>query len=201
MNLIFANCNKLKPLPDSSKWNRRNVIKKNVMTIIYDIDNNKKKGIRIFGEKFVKNNKEKGLLLIKDKLYKLQDFYANIETEQKLTILLIEKELITDMSFMFSNCNSLLSLPDISKWNTINVTNMNSMFSDCNSLSTMPDISKWNTDNVTNISSMFSNCNILSPFPDISKWNTYNIIDMSFFFLIVYYYHLYLIYQNGIQIM
>ena len=32
------------------------------------------------------------------------------------------------MSFMFYECSSLSSLPDISKWDTKNVTNMCSMF-------------------------------------------------------------------------
>ena len=49
---------------------------------------------------------------------------------------------------MFSECNSLSSLPDISTWNTSNVIHMNWMFSGCNSLSSLPDISKWNTSNV-----------------------------------------------------
>ena len=62
---------------------------------------------------------------------------------------------------MFSDekFESLLSVPDIPKWNTINVNNMSSMFSNCSSLSSFPDISKWNTNNVTNTSFMFYNCN------------------------------------------
>ena len=36
------------------------------------------------------------------------------------------------MSSMFNFCNSLKSLPDISKWDTKNVTNMSGMFSGCN---------------------------------------------------------------------
>ena len=36
----------------------------------------------------------------------------------------------TNMIHMFSECSSLLSLPDISKWNTNNVTNMSRMLSD-----------------------------------------------------------------------
>ena len=54
------------------------------------------------------------------------------------------------------NSVSLLSLPDISKWNTSNVNEMNSMFSKCNSLISLPDISKWNTSNVTDMSDMFN---------------------------------------------
>ena len=34
---------------------------------------------------------------------------------------------------MFADCNSLSSLPDISKWDTNNVTDMNNMFAGCNS--------------------------------------------------------------------
>ena len=52
---------------------------------------------------------------------------------------------------MFNNCSSLLSLPDISKWNTNNVTDMSFMFVNCSSLSSLPDISKWNTNNVTDV--------------------------------------------------
>ena len=49
------------------------------------------------------------------------------------------------MSWLFLNCESLSSLPDISKWNTSNVNNMSDMFGNYNNLSSLPDISKWNT--------------------------------------------------------
>ena len=52
------------------------------------------------------------------------------------------------MSNIFCGCKSLLSLPDISKWNTNNVNDMMGMFNFCSSLSSLPDISKWNTNNV-----------------------------------------------------
>ena len=39
---------------------------------------------------------------------------------------------VTDISCMFHGCSSLLSLPDISKWNTNNVTKMFGMFDNCN---------------------------------------------------------------------
>ena len=42
------------------------------------------------------------------------------------------------MNGMFSGCKSLSSLPDISKWNTHNVTNMSNMFSHCNSSLIIP---------------------------------------------------------------
>ena len=46
------------------------------------------------------------------------------------------------MEYMFNECDSLISLPDISKWNTSNISNMEFMFYSCNSLISLPDISK-----------------------------------------------------------
>ena len=100
------------------------------------------------------------------------DIYSNfseITTKTKMeekynnsTINYIRDEIIIyqhnyyyDMSYMFYYCISLLSLPDISKWNTNHVKNMNHMFYHCISISSLPDISKWNTNNVKDMSYMF----------------------------------------------
>ncbi len=89
---------------------------------------------------------------------------------------------INNMAYMFYGCSSLISLPDISKWNTKNVTDMGYMFYECSSLKSLPDISKWKTNNVVNISNMFRGCTSLLKMPDISKWDTSNVIDMSYLF-------------------
>ena len=44
---------------------------------------------------------------------------------------------------MFNGCKSLISLPNILKWNTSNVNYMNCIFNKCKSLKSLPDISKW----------------------------------------------------------
>ena len=44
------------------------------------------------------------------------------------------------MHEMFYKCTSLVSLPNISKWNTDKVENMNDMFYKCDKLSNIP---KW----------------------------------------------------------
>ena len=62
------------------------------------------------------------------------------------------------MSYVFSGCNSLISLPDISKWDTSNVTDMRWMFNECNSLISLPDISKWHTFNIKSINEILSGC-------------------------------------------
>ena len=43
---------------------------------------------------------------------------------------------------MFYNCSSLISLPDISVWNTKVVANPEEIFHNCTSLVSLPDISK-----------------------------------------------------------
>ena len=82
------------------------------------------------------------------------------------------------MHRLFSTCASLISLPDISKWDTTNVEEMDSMFEKCSSLISLPDLSKWNISNVRNISGMFFCCSSLLSLPDISKWNIQNITDL-----------------------
>ena len=56
---------------------------------------------------------------------------------------------------MFCKCFSLISLPDISKWDTSKVTNLYAFLSRCFSLISLPDISKWNTQNVIDMNSIF----------------------------------------------
>ena len=46
---------------------------------------------------------------------------------------------------IFSGCFSLISIPNISKWDISNVTNMLGLFEVCIKLISLPDISKWNT--------------------------------------------------------
>ena len=89
---------------------------------------------------------------------------------------------ILNMSYMFSGCKSLISLPDISKWNTTYTTKMSNLFSQCNSLLSLPDISKWDTSNVKDMSHMFRGCINLITIPDISKWNTSNVINLNHLF-------------------
>ena len=58
------------------------------------------------------------------------------------------------------------------------------------------DLSKWNTNNVTDMSFLFNGCKSLSSLPDISKWNKIMSLIWDFYFLGVYLYHLYLIFQK-----
>ena len=104
---------------------------------------------------------------------------VHLNGERNGKIKLKEVKIINDMSYIFCECNQLISLPDISKWNSNNVTNMSYMFYKCKSLITLPDISKWNINNVTNMSYMFYGCNSLESFPDISNCKINNVADVN----------------------
>ena len=154
--------------------------KLNQITIIYRFyfsDNY----IKLFGQFFVKNNIDNCYLLIDGQQRKLCE---KLELSQKqkekwiLEIKLIETKKITDISSMFSQCESLYSLPDISQWDTKNVTNMRHMFY-CTSIFSLPDISQWDTKNVTDMKNMFYGCTSLFSLPDIGKWDTKNVTNMS----------------------
>ena len=127
------------------------------MTIIYK----NKNSITIFGKDFVNNNKNNCYLIINGKqieLCKKLDMNENKIENNQLKIILIETKHITNMSYMFYECKSLVSLTDISKWNTANVVNMSFMFYNCINLKSLPDISNWNTDNITDMSYLFYGC-------------------------------------------
>ena len=119
------------------------------MTIIYKIPKDSKR-IKLFGREFIENNINNCKIIIE------QEFKEYIDiNDEKLEIKIKEIKTITNMSYMFDGCNSLLSLLDNSRWDTKNVSDMSYMFKVCSSLSSLTDISKFDTQNVTNMSGMF----------------------------------------------
>ena len=203
-----------------------NKYEKNEITIIYDYNKSKDINIedkerikkelgetisreKLFGERFVKNNKNKCKMIINGKKEEISSYLMNYHVylnKGKLEIKLIDIKNISDISYMFSGCLSLISLPDISKMKFNNITNIRGIFFYCSSLSyiddigeweikniqdicgifqycsslrSLPDISKWTTTNVTNMDCIFQECSSLSKLPDISKWNTENITNMN----------------------
>ena len=151
----------------------------------YKIDNGLKK-IKIFGEAFCKKYKNENIckIIYENKKYDLSEYFKTKKSKKTniLEIKLTGINNIIDANNMFHYCSNLISLPDISKWDTKNITSMRGMFQNCSNLISLPDISKWNTKNVTNMGYMFYDCSSLKSLPDISKWNTNNVINLSYMF-------------------
>ena len=133
------------------------------------------------------------------------NYYHTFKKKGKYTIEYSFKNNITKMSYLFSECTSLISV-DFTHFNSQNVTNMGALFFKCASLSEINftnfntqnvvdmtcmfsycsslkgvNISNFNTENVTNMTCMFSYCSSLKEI-DLSKLNTQNVTNMSYMF-------------------
>ena len=106
-----------------------------IKIIYFNSQGNEK--LRIFGRKFVNNNQKICKIVSNNQEYELAE-----EFKIKNRIKLIGFNNVINMSYIFENCSSLISLPDIYKWNTNNVTNMSYMFYGCSSLKSLPDKNK-----------------------------------------------------------
>ena len=84
----------------------------------------------------------------------------------------VDFEGVTDMSYMFSECKNIKTIPQI---DTSNVVNMEYMFNGCNNLQTIPLL---NTSNVTSMDNMFQTCYKLQSIPQIDTSNVKNMIAM-----------------------
>ena len=86
---------------------------------------------------------------------------------------------VTNMSWMFSNCNNLGSL-DLSHFNTSKVTDIRGMFNNCSSLTSL-DVSSFNTSKVTELDYVFYGCRGLTKL-DLSSFNTSQVTRMNVMF-------------------
>jgi len=94
-------------------------------------------------------------------------------------IYLISNNVLTDMSWMFTNCSSLIEL-DLSSFETNQVLDMKYLFDNCSSLKKL-NFSGFNTSQVTNMSWMFNNCCSLEKL-EISSFVTNKVTDISWMF-------------------
>ena len=88
---------------------------------------------------------------------------------------------VTNFSYLFSNCEALETITDLSNLKTAGVTNMSNMFEECSALTSI-DLSSFNTASVTNMGAMFYNCSSLTTL-DLSSFNTANVASMGTMFI------------------
>ena len=104
--------------------------KSNCIEIIYRSNNFD--FIDIFGEDFVKRNKNNCKIIYDGKEYELSkqlEYYKEKKFDKSLIkIKLIGINNITNMSSMFNYCRTLISLSDLSKWDTSKITDMSYIF-------------------------------------------------------------------------
>ena len=89
---------------------------------------------------------------------------------------------IVDISYLFSECYNLKSIPDLTNWKMTNVKNISYLFNGCINIRDISCIEKWEMPNLTKINNLFSNCEKLISIPDIKNWDTSLVDDMSYLF-------------------
>ena len=142
VGFLFSNCNSLESLPDISKWNIENI--NNFCGIFSECKS--LKSLPDISKWFNKSIHKRGNNINLDNIgfdYQINDYY-NFDKPEKMNGL--------NLSYIFYNCQSLESLPNISKWNIDNAISLKGMFCNCSKLKSLPDISIWNTDNVVDMS-------------------------------------------------
>ena len=136
MSYMFYSCNSLILLPDISKWDISNVNNMNNMfseckssiklpdfyifykyknNIIFELtyQNNKNKGkISIIGKKFIKKNLNKCSIIYNNCEYELKEYFEDIDNNHngKFKLLLCLDKNINDISYIFDQCKSLVSV-------------------------------------------------------------------------------------------
>ena len=151
---------------------------KNIGKFNYYYDHNLLSTI-IFGSFFVERNKNKIRMIVGNKEEELKETLSYYEMANLSDIFFIKIIILSDLkdiSMMFFGCSSLIS---VIKLNLNNVNNIEYIFYDCSSLKSLPDISKWNPNNVINMKKLFYNCASLKSLPDISKWNINNVTNIK----------------------
>ena len=120
--------------------NLNNNIEENEGIIInYKIEKENPK-IRIFGHSFFNNNKDKLIFICNNKSYALNEFFVLSDLSEEKDILEIKLKGIkntVNWSNMFKDCSLLISVKDNYNMDNIDVTDMSYMFSGCSSLLTL----------------------------------------------------------------
>jgi len=151
----------------------------------YKINTNTNK-IRILGNKFVENNKEILKISISEKKQELREFFEikNFELNENniLEIKLTGVNKISNASWMFCGCTELLSLSDISKWNSKDIINMGHMFEGCKNLKNINELLLLNTNKVKDMSYMFYECTSLESLNFSGRWDMNNVENISYMF-------------------
>ena len=130
---------------------------------------------------FTNSNTQENIVKIafNETITNISYMFSNCNNILSVDLLNFDFSYIEDMSYMFAGCSSLLSI-NISNLNASSSTNMNYMFAGCSQIQSL-DLSYWNIPLITQINNMFYNSAQLQSI-DLSYLNAPLIKNLSFFF-------------------
>ena len=159
--------------------------------MIYNLEKEKNKKmnkVKIFGKNFVQNNKDKCVIIYKDQIYPLKEYFSldeiGKEKINKLEIILIEFESISNKSYMFHECNLLEEFP-LSKENNKKLKHFSGkhIFGSSNKQDksdkfylsikiSNTELKGKNNEDKTIVTSILNEYSSFSFLPDKSRWNS-----------------------------
>ena len=120
-------------------------IKKNIGKMKYKITENQTK---IIDKEFILKNKKRAKIIINNKHYELKEYIYNKKYNHSFKIEIKFLDNIFYLKYMFNECKSLSYINNFQSINTKYLKAICSLFSGCNSLLYIDDISEWNINNV-----------------------------------------------------
>ena len=142
---MFYGCQSSLKLPDSYILNKA---KNNIIfEITYERKENDKNKMKIFDKRFIEKNKSKARIIYNGSEFELKEYFEDIDNnyKSKIKILLFLDGNTFDMSYMFYECKTLISLIRIynlnyyKENNQIIIVNKNNKFSDRNNGNNLKD--------------------------------------------------------------
>jgi surface protein len=109
----------------------------------------------------------------------LSDTFGGCYYLQKVDLTFAEGSNVTDMSYMFMDCENLTEV-SISGWDYLPVEDMTSMFEGCSALESV-NTSAWKTGSVTDMTSMFEDCEGIAKL-DLASWDVSGVESMNSMF-------------------
>ena len=135
----------------------------------------------IFGKKFVNNNKNYIDLIIKGKTLTLIDEFEFEKGENNVKMII--KNPLSDLSYMFYACKTLINIEELKYLDTSKITNFSHCFYLCSSLKDISPLQYWNVSKAESFSYMFAQCSSLKNLNPIKYWDNtccYNYIYMFY---------------------
>ena len=135
--------------------------------------------MRIMLNKCKKLKEIKGLdKLITSNLIDMEGMFQDCAEIESLDLSNFDTSNVTNMAFLFNNCNNLKEIKGLDQFKTNKVTDIKSMFQSCYQLEYI-DLSNFDTSSVENMEYIFDDCHKLKGIKGLTKLNTSNVTTME----------------------
>ena len=120
-------------------------------------------------------------MIIKEKISNLSYMFYNCENLKSIKGY-INTNHIRSFFWLFNNCSSLIDITSLKYWDITNVKTFDFMFNKCTSLKDLTPLSNWDISGERSITSMFSGCESLTDLTPLQNWDISGCNTLNFLF-------------------